>query len=170
MEYNGEIVLGSGFTGNKKQELTDVNYSTPGQFQSTNNISKTYNSYDPRQSNLSLHTVHQTMDSNKKSIDGEHILMDGAPKTHSITQVIDDHPYWPYFTKITFETLTQNEKESRKQLTSQLYKGSTDNILNNILRMEKDAEKVVSPYFLPSPNQINKIKANLKKMPQHCKR
>ena len=89
--------------------------------------------------------------------------MDDPPKPHSITQVIDDHPYRPYFTKETFGTLTLNQKEARKQLTSQLYKGSTDNILKNILRMEKDAETVVLPYFLPSPNQINKIKANLKK-------
>ena len=59
--------------------------------------------------------------------------------------------------------MTLNQKEARRQLTSQLYKGSTDNIMNNILRMEKDAETVVSPYFLPSPNQLNKIKANLKK-------
>ena len=110
------------------------------------------------------------MDSNKKSINGEQTLMDGVPKIHLITKVIDDHPYRPYFTETTFGTLTQNQKESRKQLTSQLYKGSTDNILNNILRMEKDAETVVSPYFLPSPNQLNKIKANLKKMKQHCRR
>ena len=110
------------------------------------------------------------MESNKKSIDREHTLVDGVPKTPSITKVIDDHPYRPYFTETTFGILTQNQKESRKQLTSQLYKGSTDNILNNILRMEKDAETVVSPYFLPSPNQLNKIKANLKKMQQHCRR
>ena len=94
---------------------------------------KKSNNYDQQQSNSSLLTVHQTMDSNKKSIDGDHILMDGAPKTHSITQVINDHPYRPYFTKTTFGTLTLNQKEARKQLTSQLYKGSTDNILNNIL-------------------------------------
>ena len=29
--------------------------------------------------------------------------------------------------------------------------------------MAKDQPTNVSPYFLPSPNQINKIKANLKK-------
>ena len=133
MANNKEYVIGSGFTGNKKQELTDVNYSTPGQFQRRNHILKTSNNYDQQQSNSSLLTVHQTMDSNKKSIDGHHILMDGPPKTHSITQVIDDHPYRPYFTETTFGTLTLNQKEARKQLTSQLYKGSTDNILNNIL-------------------------------------
>ena len=157
MENTREYVIGSGFTGNKKQELTDVNYSTPEQFQCRNHIFKKSNNYAHRQSNSSLITVHQTMDSNKISIDGDHILMDGAPKTHVITQVIDDHPYWSYLTKTTFGTLTQNQKVARKQLTSQLYKGSTDNILNNILRMEKDAETVVSPYFLPSPNQIKKL-------------
>ena len=160
MEYNRELLVGNGCTGTKKQELTDVHYSTPGQFQSTNNILKTYNNYDHRQSNLSLRTVHQTMNSNKESSDGHRLLMNGPPKTHPITQVIDDHPYRPYFTKETFGTLTLNQKEARKQLTSQLYKGSTDNILNNILQMEEDTATEVLPHFLPSPNQLNKIKAN----------
>ena len=98
MEFNGEFVIGSGFTGNKKQELMDVHYSTPGQFQRRKHILKPSNNYVQQQSNSSLLTVHQTMDSNKKSIDGHHILMDGPPKTNSITQVIDDHPYRLYFT------------------------------------------------------------------------
>ena len=145
MENNKDYVIGSGFTGNKVREQTDVIYSTPGQLQCINHILKTSNNYDHPQASSSLLTAHQTMDSNKKSINGEQILIDGVPKTHSITKVIDDHPYRPYFTETTFGTLTQNQKESRKQLISQLYKGSTDNILNNILRMEKDAETVVSP-------------------------
>ena len=93
MEYNRELLVGNGCTGTKKQELTDVHYSTPGQLQSTNNILKTYNNYSHRQSNLSLGTVHQTMNSNKESSDAPHLLMNGTPKTHSITKVIDDHPY-----------------------------------------------------------------------------
>ena len=34
---------------------------------------------------------------------------------------------------------------------------------NNLLRMTTDQPTIVSPFFLPSPNQLNKIKANLKK-------
>ena len=76
MEYTGEFFIGSGFTGNKKQELTDVNYSTLGQFQCRNHILKTSNNYDHRQSNSSLLTVHQTMDNNNKSIDGHRIFLE----------------------------------------------------------------------------------------------
>ena len=157
MEYNRQLLVSNGSTG------TVVHYSTPGQLQSTNNIIKTYDNYSHRQSNLSRGTVHQTMNSNKESSDAPRLLMNGTPKTHSITKVIDDHPYRPYFTKETFGTLTLNQKEARKQLTGQLYTGNNDNIMNNILRMEKGANTVVSPYFLPSPNQLNKIKGNLKK-------
>ena len=53
----------------------------------------------------------------------------------------------------------ENQKEPRKQLTSQLYKDTT----KNILQMEKDQTTEVSPYFLPSPNQLNKIEANKKR-------
>ena len=80
-----------------------------------NHILKTSNNYNQQQSNSNLLTVHQTMDSNKNSIDREHILMDGVPKTNSITKVIDDHPYRPYFTKTTFGTLTQNQKERTRE-------------------------------------------------------
>ena len=69
MEFTGEFVIGSGFTGNKKPELTDVNYSTPGQIQRRNDNLKPTDNYVEQQSNSSLLTVHQTMDSNKKSID-----------------------------------------------------------------------------------------------------
>ena len=127
MEYNRQLLVSTGSTG------TGVHYSTPGQPQSTNNIVKTYDNYSHRQSNLSRGTVHQTMNSNKESSEAPRLLMNGTPKTHSITKVIDDHPYRPYFTKETFGTLTLNQKEARKQLTSQLYTGNTDNIMNNIL-------------------------------------
>ena len=82
--------------------------------------------------------------------------MEAVQKTTSVTKVIDDHPYRPNFTPESFGVLTENQKESRKQLTSHLYKGST----NNILQMEKDRPTEVLPHFLPSPGQINKIKAN----------
>ena len=66
MENSREYVIGNGLTGDKIQELiTDVNYSTPGQFQCRNHSLQTSSNYAHRQSNLSLLTVHQTMDSNK---------------------------------------------------------------------------------------------------------
>ena len=107
-----------------------------------------------------------TFESNEKQIDSKYKSMEALQNTTSVTKVIDDHPYRPNFTPQTFGVLLENQKQSRKQLTSLLYEEST----NNILRMAKDQPTNVSPYFLPSPNQINKIKANLKKMQQQLYR
>ena len=52
-----------------------------------------------------------------------------------------------------------SQKQERKMLTGLLWQEKT----NNLLRMTTDRPTIVSPFFLPSPNQLNKIKANLKK-------
>ena len=148
--------------GNKVQDYyTDINYSPPAGLQRTNCIFETSRPYDLsfRGYNCWMLPI-TTFELNEIQIDSKYKLMEALQKTTSITKVIDDHPYRPNFTHQTFWVLTENQKQSRKQSTSLLYKEST----NNILRMAKNQSTDVSPYFLPRPNQINKIKANLKKM------
>ena len=56
-----------------------------------------------------------------------------------------------------FGKLMENQKRERTQLTAKLAGDGT----NNLLKINSTGMNTVSPYFLPSPNQLNKIQANL---------
>ena len=129
------------FTGN--------NYSPPVGSQRTNPISDTSHPYDP--SSRRFHSwllPTTTIQSNEHKIDSKYKPMEGLQKTTSVSKVIDDHPYRPNFSPELFGVLTENQKQSRKLLTSLLLQENT----NNLLRMVKDQPTNVSLYFLPSPN------------------
>ena len=140
--------------------FTDNNYSLSVGCQRTNEISSTSHPYDP--SSTGLHSWMlpiNTIPSNEHNMYSKFKPIEGLQKTSSISNVIDDHPYRPDFSTELFGVLTENQKQSRKLLTSLLSEEKT----NNLLQMTKDQPIFVSLYFLPSPNQLNKSKANLNK-------
>ena len=105
--------------------------------------------------------VPTTLETTRTKMERKDILMDPVQTSICVIGgIVDYHPYRPTMRIDSFGVLTENQKEKRIQLTKQLYKDTT----NNILQMNKDRATEVSPYFLPSPNQLNKIKANLKKI------
>ena len=65
--------------------------------------------------------------------------------------------HFPFLKNPTFGKLMENEKRERTQLTAKLAGDGT----NNLLKINSTGMNTVSPYFLPSPNQLNKIQANL---------
>ena len=144
-----------GFTGN--------NYSSLVGYERTNPISDTSHPNGPSSTKYQSWAAPMTTNnSNEHNIDRKYEPMEGLQKTTSVSKVIDDHPYRPNFSTELFGVLTENQKQQRKMLTGLLWQEKT----NNLLRMTTDQPTIVSPYFLPSPNQLNKIKANLKKMQQ----
>ena len=65
--------------------------------------------------------------------------------------------YFPFLKNPVFGKLMKNQKRERTQLTAKLAGDGT----NNLLKINSTGMNTVSPYFLPSPNQLNKIQANL---------
>ena len=65
--------------------------------------------------------------------------------------------HFPFLKNPAFGKLMENEKRERTQLTAKLAGDGT----NNLLKINSTGMNIVSPYFLPSPNQLNKIQANL---------
>ena len=110
--------------GNKIQDYyTNINNSPPAGSQRTNRISETFHPYDPSSRGYNSWMLPiTTIKSNENKIDSKYKPMEAVQKTTSVTKVIDDHPYRPNFTPQTFGVLTENQKQSRKQLTSLLSK------------------------------------------------
>ncbi len=141
-------------------DFTGNNYSPFVGYEGTNSISNTSHTNGPTSTKFQSWAAPMTTNNtNRHNIDRNYEPMDGRHKTTSVSKVIDDHPYRPNFTKELFGVLTENEKLQRKMLTGLLWQEKN----NNLLRMLTDQPTIVSPFFLPSPNQLNKIKANLKK-------
>ena len=69
-----------------------------------------------------------------KKMDRKDLMIDPVHKSISAIVVLDDHAYRPTLSTDSFEVLNENQKETRKQVTCQLYSDTT----NNILRMQKE--------------------------------
>ena len=156
---SNHVLVTVGVTGNNFSSMVRCEHSNP--------ISDTSHPNGPSSTKFQSWTAPLTTNnSNRHNIGRNYEPMEGLQKTTSVSKVTDDHPYRPNFSTELFGVLTENQKQQRKMLTGLLWQEKT----NNLLRMSTDQPTLVSPFFLPSPNQFNKIKANLKKMQQQWMR
>ena len=65
----------------------------------------------------------------KTKVERKDPLMDPVQTSISVIGgTLDDHPYRPTLRTDSFGVLTENQKETRKELTNQLYKDTKNNI------------------------------------------